>query len=108
VFKYGSRNCFGTVVWQKSGRDVVRAQVLRFTANVNYWCGADRIGELMPVPATDTWWQITGGQSYDSVAESVSSAVRRYALPAIQAGARGSRAARRGHAMVARIRPGRG
>jgi hypothetical protein len=43
-FKYGSRSQFGVVAWQKDGRDVVRAQILRFTANVNYWCGADRIG----------------------------------------------------------------
>ncbi len=40
----------------------------------------------MPVPAQDTWWETTGGQSCDSAAESVITAVRRYALPAIQAG----------------------
>jgi hypothetical protein len=69
----------------KDGREV-RRQVLSFTANVNYWCGEDRISSLMPVPAPDTWWQITGGQCYEPVAASVITAVRRYALPAIQAG----------------------
>ena len=84
-FKYGDRSQFGAVRWQKDGR-AARAQLLAFTANVDYWCGEDRIGSLMPVPAYDTWWDIRGGQSYDSVAESVISAVLRYALPAIQAG----------------------
>ena len=84
-FKYGGRSQFGAVGWQKDGRDA-RRQILGFTANVDYWCGADRIGFLMPVPAYDTWWDIRGGQSYNSVAESAISAVRRYALPAIQAG----------------------
>jgi hypothetical protein len=84
-FRYGSRGQSGVVAWQKDGREV-RRQILSFTANVNYWCGADRIGELMPVPARDTWWQITGGQPYEPAAESVITAVRRYALPAIQAG----------------------
>ena len=84
-FKYGSRSQFGVVRWQKDGR-AARAQRLRFTGNVGYWCGADRIGFLMPVPAHDTWWEIRGGQPYGSVAESVITAVRRYALPAIQAG----------------------
>jgi HEAT repeats len=84
-FKYGDRSQFGAVRWQKDGR-AARAQLLAFTANVDYWCGADRIGWLMPVPAHDTWWDIRGGQSYDSVAESVISAVRQYVLPAIQAG----------------------
>jgi hypothetical protein len=84
-FKYGSRSQFGVLDWQKDGRGA-RAQRLFFTANVNYWCGADRIGFLMPVPAHDTWWEIRGGLPYDSVAESVIAAVRRYALPAIQAG----------------------
>jgi hypothetical protein len=84
-FKYGDRSQFGAVRWQKDGR-FARAQLMPFTANVDYWCGEDRIGRLMPVPAYDTWWEIRGGQSYDSVAESVISAVRRHALPAIQAG----------------------
>jgi hypothetical protein len=84
-FRYGSRGQFGVVAWQKDGR-YVRRQILSFTANVNYWCGADRIGSLMPVPAKDTWWQITGGQPYEPIAESVITAVHRYALPAIQAG----------------------
>lgn len=84
-FRYGSRSQSGVVAWQKDGREV-RRQVLSFTANVNYWCGEDRIGSLMPVPAPDTWWQITGGQCYEPVAASVITAVRRYALPAIQAG----------------------
>jgi HEAT repeats len=84
-FKYGTRSQFGVVAWQKDGR-AARAQRMFFTANVDYWCGADRIGSLMPVPARDTWWEIRGGQPYDSVAQSVIAAVRRYALPAIQAG----------------------
>jgi HEAT repeat protein len=84
-FKYGDRSQFGTIRWQKDGR-FARAQLMPFTANVDYWCGADRIGWLMPVPAYDTWWEIRGGQSYDAVADSVITALRRYALPAIQAG----------------------
>jgi hypothetical protein len=84
-FRYGSRSQFGTVAWQKDGREVRRG-ILHFTANVSYWCGADRIGGLMPVPAGDTWWQVTGGQPWRPVAESVIAAVRGYALPAIQAG----------------------
>jgi len=84
-FKYGDRGHFGTVRWQKDGRSA-RRQILGLTANVDYLCGEDRIGWLMPVPGYDTWWDITGGQSFDLVAESVISAVRRYALPAIQAG----------------------
>lgn len=84
-FKYGDSSQFGAVRWQKDGR-AARAQLMPFTANVDYWCGEDRIGSLMPVPADDTWWEIRGGQSYGSVAESVISAVCRYALPAIQAG----------------------
>ena len=84
-FRYGSRGQFGVVAWQKSGR-AVRRQILRFTANVDYWCGSDRIGGLMPVPAADTWWQISGEQPCEPVAESVIAAVRQYALPAIQAG----------------------
>src|SRR5215469_7709583 len=84
-FKYGDRSQSGAVRWQKDGR-FARARLMPFTANVDYCCGADRIGWLMPVPAHDTWWEISGGQSYDSVAESVISAVRSYALPAIQAG----------------------
>ena len=83
--RYGSRGQFGVIAWQKSRRDV-RRQILRFTANVDYWCGSDRIGGLMPVPAPDTWWQITGGQPCQPAAESVIAAVRQYALPAIQAG----------------------
>jgi hypothetical protein len=37
----------------------------------------DRIGELMPVPARNTWWQLAGGQPYEPVAESAITAVRR-------------------------------
>jgi hypothetical protein len=69
-FKYGDRSQSGTVRWQKDGR-FARAQLMPFTANVDYWCGADRIGWLMPVPAYDTWWEVNGGQSYDAVADSV-------------------------------------
>jgi hypothetical protein len=67
-----------------------------FTANVDYWCGENRIGWLMPVPAYDTWWEVNGGQSYDAVADSVIIAVRRYALPAIQAGLEESQQPRAG------------
>jgi hypothetical protein len=40
----------------------------------------------MPVPATDTWWELRGGRPTEPVANSVVSAIRCYALPAIQAG----------------------
>jgi hypothetical protein len=84
-FRYGSRSQFGVVAWQQDGRDVRRG-ILRFTANVSYWCGADRIGGLMPVPPLDTWGRITAGHPYDAVAESVIFAVGRHALPAIRTG----------------------
>ena len=85
TFKYRRGAAEGTVEWQKDAR-AIRAQRLLFTANVTYWCGAGRIADLMPVPATDTWWNLTSGEPTDPVAESVVSALRRYALPAILAG----------------------
>lgn len=56
-FKYGSHRQFGVLRRQKDGR-FARARYLYFTGNVNYWCGADRIGFMMPVPANDTWREI--------------------------------------------------
>jgi hypothetical protein len=75
-FSYRSGSHSGSVQWQKDGR-FARAQLLPFTANVSYWCGADRIGMLMPAPATDTWWELHGGQPTGPVAESVITAIRR-------------------------------
>jgi hypothetical protein len=54
--------------------------------NLDWSCGAGRVGELMPMPATDTWWEVRGGRPTDAVADSVVSAVRCYVLPAILAG----------------------
>jgi len=83
-FRYGGRSQFGVVAWQKDGREVRRG-ILRFTANVSYWCGSDRIGGLMPVPPGDAWWQLAAGQPWEPAGESVIAACR-YALPAIEAG----------------------
>lgn len=56
-----------------------------FTANVDYIAGYGRIYELMPVPALDTWWEVTGGQPTGDVAAAVADAMNRYLIPAIEA-----------------------
>jgi hypothetical protein len=85
VFSYGSGGSQGHARWQKDARQW-RQQRLRFTVNVGYWWASDRISQLMPEPTTDTWWEIRAGQPVGPVADSVVTAVRRYALPAIKAG----------------------
>jgi hypothetical protein len=88
-FSYGSGSRKGEIRWQKDGR-ATRQQRLFFTINVGWAQDGGRIGELMPLPATDTWWELRGGQPTEAIAHSVVSAVRIYALPAIQAGLDGS------------------
>jgi hypothetical protein len=78
-FRYGSGSQFGTVAWQKDGWDL-RRQVLRCTANVTYCRGADRIGELMPVPAGDTWWEIAGVQPSEPVGRASCPRRRRHVI----------------------------
>jgi len=85
VFRMRRNGHYGEVRWQKDGRQA-RRQLLRFTANVAYWLGGDRIAELMPEPQPDLWWELRGGEPAGPVASSVVEAVRRYALPAILAG----------------------
>jgi len=75
----------GGFEWQKDSR-FYRAGLVSFTANVSYWCAADRIGTLMPVPAEDTWWEVHADLPTEPVAEAVISAVRCYVLQAIEAG----------------------
>jgi len=81
---YGRENRRGTLRFQKDGR-AVRAQLMRFTANVNYIAGFGRIYELMPVPTLDTWWEVKGGQPTADIAEAVVDVMRRYLVPAIDA-----------------------
>jgi hypothetical protein len=88
IFRYGSGSRKGEIRWQKDGR-ATRQQRLFFTINVGWVQGGGRIGELMPLPATDTWWELHKGQPTEPVAHSVVSAIRIYALPAIQAGLEG-------------------
>jgi HEAT repeats len=85
IFNYGSGSRRGSIRWQKDGR-ATRQQRLFFTINVGWAGDGGRVGELLPLPATDTWWELRGGQPTESVAHSVVSAIRIYALPAIQAG----------------------
>jgi hypothetical protein len=85
IFRYSSGGRHGEFRWQKDGRASGRG-LLRFTMNVNWLCGSGRVGELMPVPATDTWWEIRSDRPTGPVADSVVSAVRCYILPAILAG----------------------
>jgi hypothetical protein len=85
IFRYGSGGHSGELRWQKDARQT-RRQLLLFTINLGWWWGGGRIYELMPVPAGDTWWELRGGQPAGPVASSVVSAIRCYAVPAIQAG----------------------
>lgn len=75
----------GEIRWQKDGRQA-RRQITRLTMSLDWLCGAGRVSELMPMPATDTWWEVRGGHPTDAVADSVVSAVRCYIRPAILAG----------------------
>jgi hypothetical protein len=47
---------------------------------------ADRIGSLLPVPALDTWWELTGSEPAGPVGETVIAVLRRHEWPAILAG----------------------
>jgi hypothetical protein len=85
IFRYVADGRSGEIRWQKDGRQT-RRQILPFTMNLDWLCGAGRVSELMPVPATDTWWEVRGGHPTDAVADSVVSAVRCYVLSAILAG----------------------
>jgi hypothetical protein len=85
IFRYASGGRSGAIRWQKDGRQA-RRQITFFTMNLGWWCGGGRVYELMPVPATDTWWEVRGGHPTDAVADSVVTAVRSYVLPAILAG----------------------
>jgi hypothetical protein len=75
----------GELRWQKDGR-AVRAGLLPFTANIDYWCGRGRIADVLPAPAEDTWWELRDGEPTSPVAESVIAAVVHYVLPAMLAG----------------------
>jgi len=83
VMRRGS--AFGVLAWQKDSRFYRYGQV-QFTANMNWWCGSGRIGELIPVQTPDTWWKVTSEVPADVVARSVLTAVRCFALPAVLAG----------------------
>jgi len=84
VLKYGRGHRWGTIRFQKDGR-AARAQRMPFTANVDYIASYGRIFELMPVPALDIWWEVKGGQPTAAVAASVTDAMSRYLIPAIEA-----------------------
>jgi hypothetical protein len=85
IFSYGNGSRKGEIRAQKDGRATPQ-QRLFFTISVGWSGDGGRIGELMPLPATDTWWELRGGQPTGAVARSLVSAIRIYALPAIQAG----------------------
>ncbi len=85
IFSYGNGSRKGEIRAQKDGR-AIRQQRLFFTISVGWAGDGGRIGELMPLPATDTWWELRGGQPTGAVVRSLVSAIRSYALPAIQAG----------------------
>jgi hypothetical protein len=84
TFKYGRDGRFGSVTWQKNGK-AAYAQIMLFTGNVNYIADGGRIAELMPVPTTDTWWEVRGGQPTGEVAASVVDVIGRYLVQAIEA-----------------------
>ncbi len=85
IFRYWSGGHKGQIRWQKDSRQT-RRQLLLFTMKLGWWWGGGRICDLMPVPAIDTWWELRGGQPAEPVASSVVSAIRCYAVPAIQVG----------------------
>jgi hypothetical protein len=85
IFRYWSGGRKGEIRWQKDSRQT-RQQLLRFTMNLGWWSGGGRVRDLMPVPATDTWWELRGAEPTEPVAVSVVSAIRCYVVPAIQAG----------------------
>jgi hypothetical protein len=76
---------YGVLAWQKDSR-FYRHGLVSFTANMSWWCGSGRIGRLIPTRAVDTWWALRNGEPADPVAQSVLTAVRCFARPAILAG----------------------
>ena len=76
----------GGVRWQKDGR-FARTGRLRFTGDVDYWCGAGVLAELFPAPARMTWWEVRDGEPSEPVADSVVAAVCQYVLPCRPGGA---------------------
>jgi hypothetical protein len=85
IFRYRGGSRKGEIRWIKDARQT-RNQILRFAMNLGWCCAGGRLYELMPEPATDTWWTVRGGQPTGPVADSVVAAVRCYVLPAILAG----------------------
>jgi len=76
----------GVLAWQKDSRFYRHGHV-NFTANMGWWCGSGRIGELIPTGSkVDTWWKLKDGEHTDPVAHSVITTIRCFALPAILAG----------------------
>jgi hypothetical protein len=75
----------GVVAWQKDSRFYWYGQV-RFTANMDWWCGSGRIGELIPAYTPDTWWTVTADEPAAPVVRSVVTTIRCFALPAVLAG----------------------
>jgi hypothetical protein len=76
----------GVLAWQKDSR-FYRHGFMRFTANMTWWCGSGRIGELIPNGRTvDTWWALRSDEPTDPVARSVLTTLRCFAAPAILAG----------------------
>jgi len=76
----------GVLAWQKDSR-AYRQGFVCFTANMDWWCGSGRIGELIPTGRKiDTWWGLQSGEPADPVAQSVITTIRCFALPAILAG----------------------
>jgi hypothetical protein len=76
----------GVLAWQKDSR-FYRHGFMRFTANMNWWCGSGRVGELIPNGrAVDTWWALRSDVPTDPVAHSVLTTLRCFAVPAILAG----------------------
>ncbi len=85
VFRYSSVGGQCEIHWQKDTRQS-RHHVLSFTMNLDWGWGQGRLYEVMPVPAVDPWWELRGGEPTQLVADSVVSAIRCYAVPAMQAG----------------------
>jgi HEAT repeats len=75
----------GVLAWQKDSR-AYRYGEVRFTANMDWWCGSGRIGELIPACHPDIWWTVTAGEPAATTVLSVLTAIRCFALPAILAG----------------------
>lgn len=67
IFRYRSGDHKGEIRWQKDARQT-RRQLLLFTINLGWWWGGGRICELMPVTASDTWWELRGSLPTETVA----------------------------------------